>query len=118
MIVPPWFYSKNSSRFVSTKITTQPVDTIGAEGGTVTFLVVVSGTVTGYQWQGNTGTGWIDIPGATNANYTTPVLALADSGNLYRVIVNVDIISNEAELTVLSGIGIGIMAVGSTFIIG
>ena len=118
MQVVPWFYSKNSSRFVSTKITTQPVDTIGAVGGTVTFIVVVSGTVTGYQWQINQGVDWADIPLATAATYETGILSLADSGNLFRVIVNGNLVSDQAELTVLDGIGIGIMAVGSSFIVG
>ena len=44
---------------------------------------VVSDSSLSYQWQKN-GT---DIPGATDSVYTTPATVLADSGNVYRVIV-------------------------------
>ena len=54
------------------------------EGVTATFNVAAIGnTPLSYQWQKN-GT---DIVGATDTFYTTPVLTLADSGNVYSVIV-------------------------------
>ena len=37
-----------------------------------------------YQWQKNGS----DIPGATDSSYTIPQVSLADSGNVYRVIVS------------------------------
>ena len=44
---------------------------------------VVSNSSISYQWQKN----GINIAGATDSLYTTPPATLADSGNVYRVIV-------------------------------
>lgn len=65
-------------------ITTQPADQSAAVGLTATFTVAATGTGTlGYQWQKNGSA----ISGATTSSYTTPVLALSDSGSTFDVIV-------------------------------
>jgi len=86
-------------------ITKQPANTQGVDGKTATFTVAATGsspygsTVT-YQWQKN-GT---DIAGATKSYYTTPVLAISDSGAKYAVVVTVptkSVTSDVATLTVV-----------------
>ncbi|HRY51922.1 MAG TPA: hypothetical protein P5186_28150 [Candidatus Paceibacterota bacterium] len=66
------------------EITGEPADALVLVGQTATFQVLVSNPqgVT-YQWQRN----GVDIPGATQATYTTPVLAAADDGAGYAVVV-------------------------------
>lgn len=62
-----------------------PPSAASVEAGlTATFSVTATGTGSlSYQWQRN-GT---NIAGATSSSYTTPVLALGDSGAVYRVVV-------------------------------
>lgn len=67
-------------------ITTQPDDATVEEGETATFTVVGKNAVS-YQWQIADGEEWDDISGATSASYETGVLALADDGSEYRVVV-------------------------------
>lgn len=71
---------------------------------TVTFAVSAhGGSPLTYQWQKN----GVNIPGATNAAYTTPRLSLADSGEQFRVIVSNPkgtVTSNSATLSVSAGI--------------
>ncbi|MBI4913643.1 MAG: immunoglobulin domain-containing protein [Acidobacteria bacterium] len=63
-------------------IVTQPAETWAGTGSTATFTVAAAGSPPfAYQWMKN-GT---NLPGATQASYTTPVLALSDSGTLYSV---------------------------------
>ncbi|MCW5664484.1 MAG: immunoglobulin domain-containing protein [Piscinibacter sp.] len=70
---------------VAPAITTQPQDTSVAQGATATFSCTASGTAPAYQWQrSNDATNWTDIPGATNASYTTPATQAADDGSRYR----------------------------------
>jgi hypothetical protein len=58
-------------------ITTQPAaQTTAVVGSTASFTVVATGTDPAYQWFRGTQ----PIAGATGPSYTTPVLALADSG--------------------------------------
>ncbi len=70
-------------------ITSQPQDTLAAVGSRATFTtgVTITGTTNSpsYQWQTNR----VNIAGATNATYTTPVLALADNGTHYDCVVTV-----------------------------
>jgi hypothetical protein len=84
-------------------ITTQPASQMVAAGQTAAFSVVAAGTAPlTYQWQENA----LDIPGATAASYTTPVTTIADSGELFRVVVTNsagNITSNTATLTVNPG---------------
>jgi hypothetical protein len=81
-------------------ITTQPANATGVEGGTAGFAVVASGTPPlQYQWRRNGAA----ISGATSAGYTTPTLALADSGSSYDVVVSNSagsVTSGAATLTV------------------
>jgi hypothetical protein len=64
-------------------ITTQPAATTGVVGGTASFSVVAGGSGLRYQWLRN----GVAIAGAVAASYTTPALALGDSGALYGVLV-------------------------------
>jgi hypothetical protein len=98
-------------------ITQQPTAAQALVGQTATLSVAATGTsiygstpvvgappVAGgggvtYQWQKNGQ----DIPGATLASYTTPVLALADSGAKYKVNVSIPgttVASSEVGVTV------------------
>jgi Immunoglobulin I-set domain len=84
-------------------ITTQPANVTVTTGQTATFSVVASGTAPlSYQWQKNAA----DISGATSSSYTTPMTTTADSGALFRVVVNNSAgsaTSNTATLTVNPG---------------
>ncbi len=65
-----------------------------SEGSVGEFTISAIGSGLRYQWTRN----GVAIPGATEANYTTPVLALADSGAVYGVIVY-----NGAGLVIVPG---------------
>ncbi len=84
-------------------ITQHPSSVSAAVGQTATFSVAATGTGTlTYQWQRNATA----ISGATTASYTTPVLAKADSGALFRCVVSNTAgtaTSNVATLSVTSG---------------
>ena len=61
----------------------QPVAQSVVSGGTITLTAAASGVpAPTYQWKRGTS----NIVGATSASYTTPALALADSGALYSVV--------------------------------
>lgn len=65
-------------------ITTAPASQTASLGVPATFRVVASGTGTlTYQWQRNKA----DIPGATQAAYTTPPVVRGDEGAAFRVVV-------------------------------
>ncbi|MCX8107212.1 MAG: PA14 domain-containing protein, partial [Verrucomicrobiae bacterium] len=89
-------------------ITQQPRDVATSENKTATFSVVASGSPLPliYQWQrANPGSStFVNIPGATSASYTTPMLKRAtDDGARYRVLVTVPgktVASAEARLSV------------------
>ena len=87
-------------------ITGQPVNTTVCEGQNAVFTVTGTGTISSYQWQVNTGTGFTDIPGATSATLTLPAVTVAMSGNQYQVNVfsctAIPITSTVATLTVNS----------------
>lgn len=68
-------------------ITTNPETTAACEGGTANFSVATNGSVTGYQWQVNTGSGFNNIAGATSATLSVPAVTLSMSGNQYQVLV-------------------------------
>ena len=86
---------------IGPSITTQPAasQTITA-GQTVSFGVVASGTAPlSYQWKKNGS----NIAGATSSTYTTPAMAVADSGAVFTVeISNMagTVSSNSATVTV------------------
>lgn len=80
-------------------IVTAPAGTSAVEGGTAAFQVAATGDLLRYQWTRNA----VAIDGATASSYTTPTLALADSGAVYAVIVYNGAglaISSSAVLTV------------------
>ena len=81
-------------------ITTQPANQTATVGFTATFGVTATGSAPlTYQWRKN-GTA---IAGATSASYTTPALALSDSGAVFVVVVSNAIgmaTSTNAVLTV------------------
>jgi DNA-binding beta-propeller fold protein YncE len=85
---------------VPPRITTQPQPQTVADGSTATFTVTASGTAPlHYQWFKNGAT-----VGADSASYTTPIVTLIDSGEIYTVIVSnastTTATSNPAVLTV------------------
>jgi hypothetical protein len=70
-------------------MTGQPLDVAAAPGQTATFSVAATvpggdSTQITYQWQKN----GVDIPGATEAVYTTPPLLSGDDKNVYRAVVS------------------------------
>ena len=83
-------------------ITTQPQPQTVADGATATFTVTVTGSAPlTVQWRRNA----VNIVGATQASYTTPANSLANSGELYSVVVTNTggtVTSNNAVLTVSS----------------
>jgi len=83
----------------SPAITTQPTAASVAEGASAAFGVTATGDHLRYQWTRN----GIAIVGATQAGYTTPAVASADSGAVFAVIVYNGaglVVSNGAVLTV------------------
>lgn len=81
-------------------ISTQPASQSVPLGQAATFTVVASGsTPLLYQWSENGSA----IPGATGASYTTPEVAVVDSGSSFAVTVSNSVnsvTSNTATLTV------------------
>jgi hypothetical protein len=83
-------------------ISAQPATATAVEGTTARFDVTASGDGVRYQWTRNQ----VAIAGATSASYTTPIVAVADDGALYSVIVYNGAgvaISQAALLTVSAG---------------
>jgi hypothetical protein len=82
----------------------QPNNLSAPQGQTATFWVNAVGTPDpAYQWMTNNGSDWVNIPGATNAAYTTPSLSSAYNALNYRVeLTNVAglLDSDPATLTV------------------
>jgi gliding motility-associated-like protein len=88
----------------SSGITTQPTDVIACENNSAGFSVQAMGTNLQYQWQVNTGSGWTDVTGETDADLTISSSALNMNGHQYRVVINTDgcppVLSSEADLSV------------------
>ena len=88
-------------------ITAQPIAATKCEGEDVTFSVAAT-DATGYQWQVNEGSGFVDLDntapysGVNTATLTITGAPAALNGNQYRVIVNGPpaATSNAATLTV------------------
>jgi uncharacterized repeat protein (TIGR01451 family)/gliding motility-associated-like protein len=97
-------------------ITTQPIDVILTSSNNATFNVVPTtsgtGTAVNYQWQENSGSGFLDISnggiysGATTETLTVLVESASLNGNLYRVLISTpsyvcdsDVESDPALLT-------------------
>ena len=78
----------------------QPVSTLAIMDGDLMTLSVSATGVVNYQWQLN----GVDIVGATNATFSTPV-ALTDTGSVYNVVVSNPfgyVASDESTLTVMA----------------
>jgi hypothetical protein len=94
-----WFVNPDAGAI---NFTTQPASVTAQANTHATFTVdaaPASGGVVFYQWQ----VGGVDIPGATRATYTTPLLTAADNGKVYRVVINANgntVTSSAATLTV------------------
>lgn len=89
-------------------VTEHPSSTTVLEGEHATFEVAATGAET-YQWQVNTGAGFVNISGANSMIYATPPLAYADNGNTYRCVVTNpggSVTSNAATLTVTAVVGL------------
>jgi lysophospholipase L1-like esterase len=70
-------------------ITYSKIDTLTAcEGSNVTMSAAVAGS--SYQWQLNTGSGYVDISGATSATYTLSNILPAWSGYRFRCLADKD----------------------------
>ena len=83
-------------------ISAQPANTISCENGSASFSVTATNAVS-YQWQVNSGSGFVNIGGATSATLTLNNLTSGMNGNQYQVIVNglcTPVTSNAATLTV------------------
>lgn len=75
-------------------ITTSPTSATVTAGGSKTFTVAASGTIGGYQWQYNDGTGWASLSngspysGVTTASLVVNPTATTMSGYQYRCVVS------------------------------
>jgi len=84
-------------------ITTEPIDiTVCLNDDAVFTIVTNDDTNNEFQWQVDTGGGYVDISGETASSYTVLNVALADVGNKYRVLITYcnTVASAEAELSV------------------
>ncbi|MFM7671377.1 MAG: M36 family metallopeptidase [Bacteroidota bacterium] len=91
-------------------LTGQPTAQTICEGSATTFAVSASGTGLTYQWQVNTGAGFVTVSnggvysGATTSTLSVTGATLALNGNQYRCVVNgvcpPALLSNAASLTV------------------
>jgi hypothetical protein len=74
-------------------ITTQPANQVVCAGQTANFSVGVTGTVLNYQWQENTGSGFVNITnggiysGATSATLTITGVTAGMNNYQYRVVL-------------------------------
>ena len=89
---------------VGVSISSHPSDETILPGNSATVSVTAGEgseepTTLSYQWQQDSGSGFADIPGATAASYTSPVLETADSGVKYRAIISSSIAYEIETLT-------------------
>ncbi|NVO01303.1 MAG: hypothetical protein HXX09_01240 [Bacteroidetes bacterium] len=87
-------------------ITSQPVNQVILDGATATYSLVATGTGLSYQWQENTGSGFVDISGETSATLSFTGTA-SMTGYLYQCIVSgaspcSSVTSSSALLTISS----------------
>ena len=88
-------------------IAQQPQNATVIVGETATFTVMASGSGVTYEWQSMPpGATDSSIAGASSSTYTTPPIALADSGTQFRCVVSnglASVTSNAVTLTVVTG---------------
>ena len=102
-------------------ITTHPASQPVCSGNDVTFNVVASGAITGYQWQLSTDAGatFNNISLANGSSYTVTGTATTQNNYRYRVIVNTQCgstTSNAAILNVNASPGIPVLTPADTTI--
>jgi len=89
------------------EITTQPVDTTAAANSNVTFFVVATtDSDLGLEYQWYNADGDVAIEGETSDELVLENVQVADSGNVFYVIVSsgsTNVESANAELTVTGG---------------
>ncbi|WP_374399730.1 beta strand repeat-containing protein [Flavobacterium sp.] len=106
-------------------ISVQPTNQSIGDGSNTTFSVTATGTTPTYQWQVDTGSGFVDLAnGAPYSNVTTATMTitgatLAMNGYLYRCVVSgvvpcASVISNSATLTVNTVPEINVLSSGTT----
>jgi hypothetical protein len=76
--------------------TSNPTNQSIIAGQTATFVVTGSGSLPTYQWQNNSSGSFANIPGATNAVYTTPPAPITLNNVQYQCIVSVACNSSSA----------------------
>lgn len=97
----------------SVGVTTQPVDATACDGSGTSFTVAGSGPGVIYQWQVNTGSGFVNVPaaapysGGTTGTLTVSPVTPAMSGYQYRALLSnatctTPGVSNTVTLTVNS----------------
>ncbi|MEY9096481.1 S-layer homology domain-containing protein [Paenibacillus sp. RC84] len=87
-------------------ITVQPQNSpLVLEGMPASFSVTAMGTGLTYQWQVNIGSGFLNLPGDTNATLSIPAVSPVMNGYTYRVVVSgtggQSVTSNAAVLNVV-----------------
>jgi len=91
---------------IPASITTQPVNAGSCLGGTATFSVTAQGSALSYQWQINTGSGWVNLANdATYGGVTTATMTVANvtagmAGHQFRCLL-----SNSCTAQVTSNLG-------------
>lgn len=84
-------------------ITTQPAPQTLCAGAAANFSVVATGSPINYQWQVNTGSGFVNIPNAVAASLSIANATTAMNGYQYRVVIQnacSSVTSNAVTLTV------------------
>ncbi|WP_159881444.1 YDG domain-containing protein [Paenibacillus puerhi] len=100
---------------VPVSVVTQPSGASVNAGGSTSFSITATGTVVGYQWQVNSGSGFVNITnGGVYSGATTNTLSITGAtagmhGYQYRVVVTgasaPSVTSNSAALTVNVALG-------------
>lgn len=105
------FTIKAKDKTVAPTVSSQPASASVNADSSATFTVTASGTTPLLcQWQvdKNDGSGWTDISGAVNANYTVEKVTAEQNGWKYRCVIKNaagSVESNAATLTVKEAIG-------------
>ena len=106
-------------------IGSNPTNLTVCSGATASFSVTASGAGLSYQWQVDTGGGFVNVSTGTGGNlstYTTGTLSPADNQSLYRCIVSgtcsPTATSGTATVTVASGVSINSNPTNQTVSVG